>query len=178
MPVELMERVMGKNGVAIWKKSQGIDNTPVVAWSERKSISTERTFEQDTTDVYNLKSILLSMVEDMAYRLRNTNKLTSCVSVKVRYTDFQTHTKQKRIPYTSLDHTLIETVSDLFEKVYDRRVLVRLIGVRFSNLISGSYQIKLFEDSLKMIKLYQAMDNVRGRYGQDAVKRAQGMCDG
>ena len=178
MPVELMERVMGKNGGAIWKKAQGIDNTPVVAWSERKSISTERTFEQDTTDVYNLKSILLSMVEDMAYRLRNTNKLTSCVSVKVRYTDFQTHTKQKRIPYTSLDHTLIETVSDLFEKVYDRRVLVRLIGVRFSNLISGSYQIKLFEDSLKMIKLYQAMDNVRGRYGQDAVKRAQGMCDG
>ncbi len=175
MPVELMERVLGKNGIAIWKKAQGIDNTPVVAWSERKSISTERTFEQDTTDVYNLKSILLAMAESLAYQLRSTNKLTSCVSVKVRYTDFQTHTRQKRIPYTSLDHTLIETVTDLFEKVYDRRVLVRLIGVRFSNLVGGSYQVKLFEDSFKMIKLYQAMDQVRKRYGQDAVKRAQGM---
>jgi len=175
MPVGLMERVLGKNGIVIWKKAQGIDNSPVVAWSERKSISTERTFEQDTTDVYNLKSILLAMAESLAFQLRNSNKLTSCVSVKVRYTDFQTHTKQKRISYTSLDHTLIETVKDLFEKVYDRRVLVRLIGVRFSNLIGGSYQIKLFEDSFKMIKLYQAMDNLRGRYGQDAVKRAQGM---
>ncbi len=175
MPVELMERVLGKNGIAIWKKAQGIDNTPVVAWSERKSISTERTFEQDTTDVYNLKSILLAMAESLAYQLRSTNKLTSCVSVKVRYTDFQTHTRQKRIPYTSLDHTLIETVTNLFEKVYDRRVLVRLIGVRFSNLVGGNYQVKLFEDSFKMIKLYQAMDQVRKRYGQDAVKRAQGM---
>ncbi len=175
MPPELLERVLGKNGIAIWKKAQGIDNTPVVAWSERKSISTERTFEQDTTDVYTLKSILVGMAESLAYQLRNSNKLTSCVSVKVRYSDFQTHTKQKHIPYTSLDHTLIETVKDLFEKVYNRRVLVRLIGVRFSNLVGGSYQIRLFEDSFKMIKLYQAMDKLRGRYGEDAVKRAQGM---
>lgn len=175
MPVELMERVLGKNGIVIWKKAQGIDNTPVMGWSERKSISTERTFEQDTTDVYNLRSILTAMAESLAYQLRKNNKVTSCVSVKVRYSDFQTHTKQKRIPYTSLDHTLIDTVLDLFEKVYDRRVLVRLIGVRFSGLVGGSYQIRLFEDSFKMIKLYQAMDRLRNRYGQDAVKRAQGM---
>lgn len=175
MPMELMERVLGKNGAVIWKKAQGIDTTPVVAWSERKSISSERTFEKDTTDVVKLRSLLVAMAENMCYQLRNGNKLTACVTLKIRYSDFQTYTKQKRIPYTSLDHTLIATVLSLFDKIYDRRVLIRLIGVRFSYLVGGTYQIRLFEDSEKLIKLYQAMDHVRNRYGQGAVKRAIGM---
>jgi Nucleotidyltransferase/DNA polymerase involved in DNA repair len=175
MPMELMERVLGKNGQVIWKKAQGIDNTPVVAWNERKSISTERTFERDTTDVVKLRSILVAMAENLAYQLRNGNKLTACVTLKIRYSDFQTYTKQKRIPYTSLDHTLIATVLDLFDRMYERRVLIRLIGVRFSNLVGGTYQIRLFEDSEKLIKLYQKMDYLRNRYGKNAVKRAIGM---
>lgn len=175
MPMELMERVLGKNGTVIWKKAQGIDNTPVVAWNERKSISSERTFEKDTTDVTKLRSLLVAMAENLCYQLRNGNKLTACVTVKIRYSDFQTYTKQKRIPYTSLDHTLIAVVLDLFEKMYERRVLIRLIGVCFSYLVGGTYQIRLFEDSEKLIKLYQAMDLVRNRYGQSAVKRAIAM---
>lgn len=165
----------GKNGQVIWKKAQGIDNTPVIAWNERKSISTERTFERDTTDVAKLRSILVAMAENLAYQLRNGNKLTACVTLKIRYSDFQTYTKQKRIPYTSLDHTLIATVLDLFDRMYERRVLIRLIGVRFSNLVGGTYQIRLFEDSEKLIKLYQKMDYLRNRYGKNAVKRAIGM---
>lgn len=175
MPMELMERVLGKNGAIIWKKAQGIDNTPVVAWSERKSISSERTFEKDTTDIVKLRSLLVAMAENLSYQLRKGNKLTACVTLKIRYSDFQTYTKQKRISYTSLDHTLIAVVLDLFDKVYERRVLIRLIGVRFSNLVGGTYQIRLFEDSEKLIKLYQAMDHVRNRYGQNAVKRAIAM---
>jgi len=175
MPMELMESVLGKNGAVIWKKAQGIDNTPVIAWHERKSISSERTFEKDTTDVEKLRAIVFAMAENLAYQLRNGNKLASCVTVKIRYSDFQTHSKQKRIPYTSLDHTLIETTLDLFNKIYDRRVLVRLIGVGYSHLVGGSYQIRLFEDSQEMINLYQAMDRMRNRYGQDAVKRAVAM---
>jgi DNA polymerase IV len=172
MPMELMGSVLGKNGEVIWKKAQGIDNTPVVAFQERKSISTERTFEKDTTDVQMMRSIVLGMAENLAFQLRNSEKLTACVAVKIRYSDFQTHTKQKRIPYTSLDNTLITAVLDLFESIYDRRVLIRLIGVQFSNLIGGTYQIRLFEDSEKLLKLYQAMDKIRNRYGNDAVKRA------
>ncbi len=175
MPMELMERVLGKNGQVIWKKAQGIDNTPVTAWNERKSISSERTFEKDTTDIVKLRSILVAMAENLAYQLRNGNKLTACVTVKIRYSDFQTYTKQKRIPYTSLDHTLIAVVLDLFDKMYERRVLIRLIGVRFSNLVGGTYQIRLFEDSEKLIKLYQAMDHLRNQYGKNAVKRAIAM---
>jgi DNA polymerase-4 len=172
MPVELMESVMGKNGISLWKKAQGIDNSPVVAWNERKSISMERTFEKDSTDVQKMRSILTSMAENLAYQLRSGNKLTACVSIKIRYSDFQTYSKQRIIPYTSLDHTLIQTTLELFESLYQRRILIRLIGVRFSHLVGGSYQMRLFEDSEKLIKLYQSMDIIRNRYGQNAVKRA------
>ena len=172
MPVELMESVMGKNGISLWKKAQGIDNSPVVAWNERKSISMERTFEKDSTDIQKMKSILTSMAENLAYQLRSGNKLTACVSIKIRYSDFQTYSKQRMLPYTSLDHTLIQTTLDLFEQLYQRRVLIRLIGVRFSHLVGGSYQMRLFEDSEKLIKLYQSMDIIRNRFGDQAVKRA------
>jgi len=172
MPVELMESVLGKNGISLWKKAQGVDNSPVEPWNERKSISTERTFEQDSTDVAKMRSILVAMAENLSYQLRNGNKLTACVTLKIRYSDFQTYSKQRMIPYTSLDQTLIDTTLDLFDSLYQRRVLIRLIGVRFSHLIGGSYQIRLFEDSEKLVRLYKSMDIIRNRYGQQAVKRA------
>ena len=114
---------------------------------------------------------MAGMTERLAYQLRKENKLTSNVAVKIRYSDFETHTKQLRIPYTSADHTLIKLVKDLFDKLYDRRVLIRLIGVRFSGLVSGGYQINLLEDSEHIIKLYQEMDLLRKRFGEGAVKR-------
>lgn len=172
MPMEMMESVLGKNGISIWKKAQGIDPSPVIAWSERKSISMERTFEHDTTDVVKMRSILTSMAENLAYQLRRGNKLTACVTVKIRYSDFQTYSRQKHISYTSLDSTLIQTTQELFDLLYQRRVLIRLIGVRFSHLIGGSYQMRLFEDSEKLVRLYQSMDKVRNRFGDQAVKRA------
>ncbi len=171
MPLEIMDNILGENGKTIWKKANGIDNSPVTPYTERKSISSEETFETDTIDVKRMKTILAGMTERLAYQLRRENKLTSNVSVKIRYSDFETHTKQLRIPYTSADHTLIKIVKELFEKLYDRRVLIRLIGVRFSGLVSGGYQINLLEDSEHIIKLYQEMDLLRKRYGEGAVRR-------
>ncbi|PLX20176.1 MAG: DNA polymerase IV [Marinilabiliales bacterium] len=175
MPMELMDRVLGKNGIVLWKKAQGIDNSKVEPYQERKSISSSLTLEKDTIDVRQLKNILSSMAEKLTYYLRNGNKLTSCVTVTVRYSDFDTRTRQKRIPYTSLDHTLIKTTIDLFDQLYDRRVLVRLVGVRFSHLLSGTYQMNLFEDTAEMVNLYQAMDRIRNRYGQNAIRRVNTM---
>ena len=175
MPCELMERVLGKNGKSLWKKAQGIDNSPIITYHERKSISIERTFEKDTTDVVKLKSIITAMAENLAYQLRNGNKLTACVTLKIRYSDFTTVTRQMHIPYTSVDHKLINVVTELFKVLYSRRMLIRLIGVRYSKLVGGGYQINLFEDSEEMVRLYQAMDKMRNRYGQDAVKRAVAM---
>jgi len=175
MPVELIQSILGKNGVAIWKKAQGIDQSAVVQHNERKSISTERTFDRDTIDVQKLRAILIAMAENLAYQLRRGKKMTGNVSIKLRYSDFQTQTLQRKINYTSSDHELIPMVLELFEKCYTRRVLIRLIGIRFSDLVNGSFQINLFDDSEKMVELYQAMDEIRKRYGDRAVLRAAGM---
>jgi len=175
MPVELMERAMGKNGILLWEKANGIDFTPVRPYSESKSVSTETTFDQDTIDQVRMKEILVKMVEKIAFELRDQQKLTACVTVKIRYSDFDTHTLQKRLPYTAFDHQLVPVVKDLFNRLYQRRMLVRLIGVRFSNLVSGNPQLNMFEDGSGMINLYQALDKVRRKYGQKAVVRGVSM---
>lgn len=175
MPKDMLRQVFGKNGVAMWEKANGIDNSPVIPYSERKSISTERTFDKDTTDVTRLKEIILAMTEHLAFQLREESKLTACVAVKIRYSDFNTYTQQLRIPYTSADHILIPKISELFDKLYDKRLLVRLIGVRFSSLVYGNYQINLFEDTGEIINLYQAMDNMRQRYGDKSIVRAKAL---
>jgi len=175
MSVDVMERVLGKSGRGIWEKANGIDKSLVIPFQERKSISTERTFDKDTIDVHRLKGILTAMTENLAFQLRRGDKLTACVSVKIRYSDFETHNLQQNIPYTSADHILLPKIQELFNKLYNRRLLVRLIGVKFSHLVAGGYQINLFEDNEKNIQLYQAMDKMRIRYGDRAVLRASGM---
>jgi len=175
MPLEMMQKVLGSNGTTIWNRAQGIDHTPVIPYSERKSISTERTFDKDTIDVQRLSAILIAMTENLAYQLRRGDKLTSCVAVKIRYSDFNTYTKQLKIPYTSADHVLIPLIQDIFKKLYNRRLLVRLIGIRFSHLAGGNYQINLFDDNEEVLHLYNAMDKIRNRYGDRSVIRAASM---
>ncbi|MEG0851238.1 MAG: DNA polymerase IV, partial [Flavobacterium sp.] len=174
MPAEVLQQMIGKNGLELWKKAHGIDNTPVEPYTERKSISTETTFTQDTIDIAKLRRILLGMVEKLAFQLRAEQWLTSTVTVKIRYANFDTETKQCRVAYTSADHILTKNVTELFEKVYQRRMRLRLIGVRFSGLVRGTYQIDLFEDTQEMLSLYEAMDKMKKRYGFDAVMRCAG----
>jgi DNA polymerase-4 len=175
MPVEMMEKVLGKNGNEVWRRANGIDAAPVRPYSERKSISTERTFEKDSIDVVHMKELLVSMVERLAYDLRKKQKLTACITVKIRYSNFDTHTLQKHIPYTSFDHVLIPAAKELFERLYQRRMLIRLIGVKLSHLVGGVQQLDLFEDTPEMIRLYLALDKLRNHYGRKSVRRAVGI---
>ena len=175
LPIDMMERALGQNGISIWKKANGMDQSPVVQYNERKSISTERTFNQDTIDVVKLKGILSAMAENLSFQLRRGDRLTGCVTVKVRYSDFQTKTLQKRIPYTAADHELIPLVMDVFQRAFDRRLLVRLIGVRYSALVTGNHQLGLFGDEVDYSALYKAMDQIRIRYGDRAVIKAIGL---
>ncbi|NCA84226.1 MAG: DNA polymerase IV [Clostridia bacterium] len=172
IPPDMMEKLMGKNGLDIWKKANGIDTAPVVPYSERKSISTETTFEQDTIDVLHLREVLSTMIEKIAFQMRKKQKLTGCVTVKIRYANFDTHTLQKTITYTSFDHVLARVALELFGRLYQRRMLIRLIGVRFSHLVSGVQQLDLFDDTPEMVSLYQALDRIRNRYGFSAVTKA------
>ena len=174
IPVEMMERLMGKNGIVIWEKANGIDRTPVISHHERKSISSERTFDKDSSNIMEMNRILISMVEKISFELRKKQKLTSCITVKIRYSNFDTHTLQKRIPYTSFDHVLINIAKELFKKLYTRRMRIRLIGVRLSHMVQGVQQLNLFEDTPEMVNLYLAMDYIRKRYGKSIVKRAVG----
>lgn len=172
MPDVVVGQALGKNGIEIWKKANGIDSTPVQPYEEQKSLSKEHTFETDTIDIVLLKSVLARMVERLAFEMRSQTKLTGCVTVKIRYSNFDTHTMQKQIAYTSFDHLLLNTVYDIFDRLYDRRLLIRLIGVRFSSLVGGTQQLDLFDDTSEMTNLYGALDKIRKKFGKNAVFKA------
>ncbi len=175
MPVDVLQQMIGKNGAELWKKANGIDDSPVVPYSERKSLSAEHTFAQDSIDLENMRSIISGMVEQLAFQLRQEKWLTSVVTVKIRYANFDTETKQCRISYTSADHTLLKYALELFKKLYTRRMRLRLIGVRFSGLVHGSHQMLLFENTEELMNLYQSMDRIKNRFGKTAVGRASGL---
>lgn len=172
IPMRLLEREFGKHGRILWERANAIDKRPVVPYSEKKSISKERTFMQDTIDISMIKTLLLDMVEKLSFELRDSQKLCSCITIKIRYADFNTYTKQRRIPYTANDQTLLRHGYELFDKLYERRQLIRLVGIKFSGLVRGNYQISLFDDTVEQIQLIQQLDHIRVRFGQDAIGRA------
>jgi DNA polymerase IV len=172
MPMEMLESVFGKIGIELWRRANGIDDSPVTPYREQKSISTEDTFSTDTIDLRFLHSKLVSMVQRIAFELRQQNKLAGTVTVKMRYANFDTVTRQCSIPYSASDQFLIQKVKELFAKLYDRRMLVRLVGVRLTDLIPGNYQVNIFEDTQEQIKLYLAIDSIKKQYGLQVLTRA------
>lgn len=174
LPVPYLVSLLGKPGMDLHRKANGIDESPVVPFHEAKSISTEHTFQQDTIDLRFLHAELSRMTEKIAFQLRTENRLTGCITVKIRYSDFDTNTIQKTIAYSNQDHLILATVKELFAKLNTRRLLIRLIGVRFSNLIPGNYQINLFQDSAAKINLYQRIDSIKRQFGENFVQKASG----
>lgn len=174
MPVLVLQQMIGANGKELWKKANGIDENPVVPYSEKKSISSERTFATDSIDVLEIKRLISGMAEKLAYQLRQEKWLTSTVVIKIRYSNFDTETKQHKIAYTSADHTLSRVALELFNKVYTRRMRIRLVGLRFTDLVHGNHQMNLFEDTEEQMSLYQTMDYLKNRFGKDALGRASG----
>ena len=172
IPQQLLQNLLGKNGIDLWRKANGIDDSPVIPYRKQKSISTEHTFQKDTIDMFFLNAELVRMSEKLAFELRTQNRLTGCITVKLRYSDFETHAMQRSIPYTNADHIILEVAKDLFFQLYQRRILIRLIGIRFTDLIPGNYQISLFDDTQEMINLYQSIDSVKKRFGELLIRRA------
>jgi len=172
IPPKLMIREFGKHGKQLVEKANAIDSSPVVPYMERKSISKERTFSEDTLDLRMIKALLTDMTDKLAFELRNSQKLTSVITIKIRYADFNTYTKQRRISYTANDNTLNQHAQDLFESLYERRQLIRLVGVKLSGLVHGNYQISLFDDTVEHIRLLQQMDHIRQRWGSESIGRA------
>jgi len=173
--IRFLEAVFGKMGRYIWEKANGIDDGEIVPHSDRKSISTEHTFDSNIADKSFIETILVSMTEELASKLRKENKVASCLAIKVRYANFETHTQQEKIALTAAEHILIPGIKNLLKKAWNQHRPIRLIGVRLSNLCTGSYQINLFEDNEERIRLYQAMDKINFKFGEKTVCRAAGM---
>ncbi|MEO6759483.1 MAG: DNA polymerase IV, partial [Saprospiraceae bacterium] len=170
-PVDLLERIFGVHGRHIWERANGIDDSPVEAYREQKSMSTERTFHEDIGDGQELRDRLTALVTQLAFDLRKDRKLTACVAVKVRYGDFSTFTQQRVIPMTANDSVLLRTALEIFQKLHDARRPVRLLGVRFGNLGMGNQQANLFEDTVREAQLLRELDQIRERFGSKAIVR-------
>ena len=175
IPVEYLQNLLGKWGTELWRKANGIDDSPVIPYREQKSISTENTFQQDSIDLQFLNKELVRMTENISFELRSQNKLTGCITLKIRYSDFQTYTKQKTIPYTNVSTVLIKEVKALFKQLYERRLLIRLLGVRLTHLVPGCHQIDMFKDTQEDIALCQAIDSVKNRFGEKYLISAGGV---
>ncbi|MBL7739861.1 MAG: DNA polymerase IV [Chitinophagaceae bacterium] len=171
-PIELMERYAGKWGESLWHKAQGIGSAEITTDWEQKSMSHENTFDKDHTDIEFLHSELVRLTEKTAYSLRADEKMTGCITVKIRYSDFETTSRQETVDYTALDDVLIAKVKDLFNKSYQKNRPVRLLGVRFSHMIPLTTQMSLFDNNVEKLKLYQAVDDIKERFGSKAVKKA------
>lgn len=172
IPQQQVYKVLGNNGLSLWQKAHGIDHAPVIPYREQKSISKQQTFESDSIDFTQIRQLITGMVIELAYELRKQQKLTACVTIVIRYSNFETITQQCRIPYTALDDTLIDKAKELFERAYTRRMLIRLVGVKLSALVNGYEQIGLYSASEEKYNLYQAMDKIRNRYGEKAIAMA------
>lgn len=169
---EHFEKIAGKWGESLWQKAHGIGNTEITTDWAQKSMSHENTFDTDYTDLEFLHRELVRLTEKTAYSLREDEKLTGCVTVKIRYSDFETTSRQETVDYTALDDVLIAKVKDLFNKSYQKKRPVRLLGVRFSQFIPITMQMSLFENNLEKLNLYKAVDNIKDRFGSKSVTKA------
>lgn len=171
-PVELLEKYVGSWGYSLWQKAHGIGNADIDTDWEQKSMSHENTFHENISDIDQLYRELIRLTEKNAYDLRSDEKLTGCITVKIRYPDFETTSRQEIIDYTSLDDQLIAKAKDLFNKLYRKGQPVRLLGIRFSQLIPFTMQMSLFNNNEEKLNLYKAVDNIKDRFGNKAIAKA------
>ena len=171
-PVEVLERYVGKWAESLWNKAHGRGNADIETGWEQKSMSHENTFDSDYTDISFLHNELVRLTEKTAYSLREDEKLTGCVTVKIRYSDFETTSRQETIDYTALDDLLIAKVKDLFNKSYQKGRPVRLLGVRFSQFIPFTLQMSLFDNNAEKLNLYKAVDNIKNQFGSQLISKA------
>ena len=171
-PVAQLEHLFGKWGLKLWEKAHGISASEVEGYSEQKSLSHENTFDADFADLDFLHRELVRLTEKAAHDLRKEERLTGCVTVKIRYADFTTVSKQEVISYTALDNVLAAKAKDLFSKLYRTGEKVRLLGVKFSHLVPMTLQMNLFDKEAERLQLFKAVDGIKAQFGTDMIRKA------
>jgi DNA polymerase-4 len=173
-PRQDLIRRLGEHGRALARRARGIDDRPVVTEHETKSMSRETTFAEDVSDRDLLCRTLLRLTRSVGRRLRRAELQGSTIKLKLRWSDFTTITRQTTLDRsTDQDAEIYEAAQTLFEAAWPRGRPVRLIGVGVSNLEEPREQLTLWETSSKRGKrLQETLDELRERFGRDAVKRA------
>jgi DNA polymerase-4 len=171
---EKIEKILGKWGFDLWNRAQGTHHSTISPYHESKSISTENTFEENITDINKLMSEIVRMTERIAFELRKEEKVAGCITVKIRYPDFETTSRQTGIANTCADDEIIPVAKGLFHKLYKKGRPVRLLGVRLSDLTNDAVQTNLFQNLERKNTLYKAIDDVKNRFGTGSVTRAAG----
>lgn len=171
-PLKVLEVHLGKWAESLWQKSQGIGSAAIETNWEQKSMSHENTFDKDHTDINFLHSELVRLTEKTAYSLRQDELMTGCITVKIRYSDFETTSRQETIDYTALDDMLIAKAKDLFNKSYQKGRPVRLLGIRFNQFIPITMQMSLFDNNVEKLNLFKAVDDIKDRFGSKAITKA------
>lgn len=171
---EHLEKLVGKWGFDLWNKSLGNHSSTLSEYREAKSISKENTFQENVDDIEILMSEIVRMTENVCFELRKDQKVTGCVTIKLRYPDFETTSRQASIPYTSADDEIIPIAKAIFHKLYKKGSPVRLLGVRLSDFSNQALQTNLFNDTKRKTALYKSVDDVKNRFGKSSVVRASG----
>ena len=172
---EKLEEKLGKWGADLWMKAQGIYEGEVNNERDAKSVSTENTFHEFTDNQDFLLSEIVRMSEKVAYELRQDEKLAGCVTVKIRYSNFETVSRQTSLNITFQDDEIIPVAKQLFHLLYDAKRQVRLLGVRLSNLSSHAMQGNLFDDAVKKTNLYKAIDAVKNKWGNPSLQKGRSL---
>ncbi len=168
---DYLAAAFGKYGLDIWRKAHGKGKEYLNSPSKQKSISKERTFGADVLDVGKMEDTLFKLTGEVCQILRDRNWQAATVSLKLRYSDFVTITRDKTIKPTDDDKIIFDTVNNLFRKSYTRRVSIRLIGIRLTKFSEFAEQEILFEDKETIRKkMFRAITNIRNKYGFSSIK--------
>lgn len=170
-----LEEAFGSYGPGLQRRARGEDDTPVCPPWERpreKSIGHEETFTEDTEDHGFLRAKLVQLLASAARRLRRKGMLARKLTVRLRWADFVTASRDLSLPLaTDHDGELMESALDLLRRMHDRRTLVRLLGVRLGGLTRGFWQGRLDEPHRQRERsLVQALDAIRDRHGDSVVR--------
>ncbi len=160
----------GKYGIALWRKANGEGTEYLTTEREQKSISKETTFGSDVTSNEKIYEVLFELTGRVSQSLRDDNIIASTISIKLRYSDFQTLTRSRTIKPTDDDKVIFENAKDLMIKAHTRRVGVRLIGVGVSRFSNFCEQEELFEyEEVTRKKLFRAIDFLRNKYSYSII---------
>jgi DNA polymerase-4 len=173
LPLDTVQRRIGRaSGTSLWERAQGIDTTPVTVPGAPRSVSREETFARDVAQREALHARIGELASDVGARLRTGGWTARTVTLKLRYSDFTTITRQETLASsTATDTTVRDAALALLDTAWSGDA-VRLLGVGVSGLADAP-QLDLF-DRPAVDRIDHALDSLRQRFGRDAIRRGAG----